>query len=125
MAGGSTLTQQLVQLVAPQPRTFAGKAVEALLALRLERAVGKATILEQYVNRAPFGHGAVGVEAAARLYIPVLVRQVLDHGMTADRTVLYTSVGLMAGAWSNPDVVARFDDVRATRAASEADCAAL
>lgn len=40
----------------------------------------------------------VVAEAAARLYIPVLVRQVLDHGMTADRTVLYTSVGLMAGA---------------------------
>ncbi len=69
VAGGSTLTQQLVQLVAPQPRTFAGKAVEALLALRLERAVDKPTVLEHYVNRAPFGHGAVGVEAAARLYL--------------------------------------------------------
>ena len=38
------------------------------------------------------------VEAAARLSIPVLVRRVLDHGLTPDRTVLYTSVALMAGA---------------------------
>lgn len=38
------------------------------------------------------------VEAAARLSIPVLVRRVLDHGLTADRLVLYTSVALMAGA---------------------------
>lgn len=69
VAGGSTITQQVVQLVAPQPRTLAGKAVEALLAVRLERAATKATLLEHYVNRAPFGHGAVGVEAAARLYL--------------------------------------------------------
>ncbi|MDF1488164.1 ABC transporter ATP-binding protein [Tessaracoccus caeni] len=40
----------------------------------------------------------VVAEAGARLYIPVLVRQVLDHGLTADRSVLYTSVALMLGA---------------------------
>ncbi|HMR48124.1 MAG TPA: ABC transporter ATP-binding protein [Arachnia sp.] len=40
----------------------------------------------------------VVVEATARLSIPVLVRRVLDHGLTADRAVLYTSVALMAAA---------------------------
>ncbi len=74
VAGGSTLTQQVVKLIrrTSQPDSARGlwaKAVEALWALRLERAVDKRAILEQYVNRAPFGHGAVGIEAAARLYL--------------------------------------------------------
>ncbi|MCB9546982.1 MAG: penicillin-binding protein 1C [Myxococcales bacterium] len=69
VAGGSTITQQVVQLVLPQPRSLWGKVKEAIWALRLERAVDKAGILEQYVNRAPFGHGTIGLEAAARLYL--------------------------------------------------------
>jgi penicillin-binding protein 1C len=68
VAGGSTLSQQLAGLVFPGPRTFAHKAREAVWALRLERALPKNAILEAYVNRAPFGHGAIGIEAAARLY---------------------------------------------------------
>ena len=68
VSGGSTITQQVVQLVSPQPRTLWGKAAEALWAMRLERVVDKAVILEQYVNRAPFGHRTFGIEAAARLY---------------------------------------------------------
>lgn len=74
VAGGSTLTQQVVKLARQAAGQGTGrglwrKAVEALWALRLERAVDKRAILEQYVNRAPFGHGATGVEAAARLYL--------------------------------------------------------
>lgn len=70
VAGGSTLTQQVVKLVRGERRRgLWGKAVEALWALRLERALDKRGILEQYVNRAPFGQGAIGVEAASRLYL--------------------------------------------------------
>jgi penicillin-binding protein 1C len=68
--GGSTITMQLVRMVHSPgaPRTLANKAQEMLLALRLERALGKREILEQYVNRAYFGRGAYGIEAAARTY---------------------------------------------------------
>lgn len=38
----------------------------------------------------------VVAEAAARLVVPVLVRRVLDDGLTGNRTVLYSSLGLMA-----------------------------
>lgn len=69
VAGGSTLTQQVVKLIMRPPRTLWGKAGEALWALRLERALDKAGIVEQYVNRAPFGHNTGGIEAAARLYL--------------------------------------------------------
>ena len=68
VAGGSTITQQVVQLTLPQPQTFWGKAQEAVWAMRLERVRDKTAILTQYVNRAPFGHGATGIEAAAQLY---------------------------------------------------------
>ena len=37
-------------------------------ALRLERALGKHGILEQYLNRVYYGNGAYGIEAAARRY---------------------------------------------------------
>lgn len=68
VAGGSTLTQQLVGVLRPSPRTFGAKVTEAVLALRLERARDKETVLEHYLNRVPYGQGAFGIEAAARLY---------------------------------------------------------
>ena len=69
VAGGSTLTQQVVKHVLPQPRTLSGKLMEAIWALRLERAHSKQEILTEYVNRVPFGHNTFGIEAAARLYL--------------------------------------------------------
>ncbi len=68
--GGSTLTMQLVRLVegVEKPRTLVRKLREGVLALRLERTMGKLAILEQYLNRAYYGHGAYGLDAAARTY---------------------------------------------------------
>lgn len=68
--GGSTLTMQVarMQLGATNDRTVGNKVREALLALRMERAVDKRDILEQWMNRAYFGNGAYGFDAAARLY---------------------------------------------------------
>jgi penicillin-binding protein 1C len=69
VSGGSTVSQQLARLVWPRPRTFGGKLREALRALRLEAALTKDEILEQYLNRAPFGNQLYGVRAAARVYL--------------------------------------------------------
>src|SRR5262249_22154650 len=44
------------------------KIKEAVLALELERRYSKDRILEMYLNQVYFGHGAYGVEAAARTY---------------------------------------------------------
>ncbi|WP_428263158.1 transglycosylase domain-containing protein [Haliangium sp.] len=68
--GGSTITMQLVRMLhnRGEPRTLANKIEESIRALRLERAVDKRTILEQYMNRAYYGNGAYGIEAAARRY---------------------------------------------------------
>ena len=68
VSGGSTITMQVARMLRPLPRTWSGKARQALWAWRLERHLGKHAILEQYLNRVPLGQGAVGVQAAAALY---------------------------------------------------------
>jgi penicillin-binding protein 1C len=77
--GGSTLTMQLSRmLLGTNDRTVSNKLREMLLAMRIERAVDKRTILEQWVNRAYFGNGAVGFDAAARLYFDKPVSALSD-----------------------------------------------
>ena len=67
-SGASTITMQLARMLRPSGRTWSGKVIQALWALRLERHLSKQQILEQYLNRVPLGQGTVGVEAAAALY---------------------------------------------------------
>jgi penicillin-binding protein 1C len=78
--GGSTLTMQLARMLidGDAPRSFTAKLRESLLALRIERAVDKRTILEQWMNRAYFANGAIGFEAAARLYFGKPARALSD-----------------------------------------------
>ena len=68
--GGSTITMQLARMVhSPGRRRHLGnKLREAVYALRMERVLGKRAILEHYLNRAYYGNGAHGIEAAARTY---------------------------------------------------------
>ena len=67
--GASTITQQLIKLThLSGEKTLSRKAQEALLALQLERRMGKDDILERYLNVVYFGRGAYGVEAAANAY---------------------------------------------------------
>ena len=68
VSGASTISSQLVRLSTPRQRTFSTKALEFVGALKLERSLSKAEILEYYLNRAPFGGPIRGVEAASRLY---------------------------------------------------------
>ncbi len=65
VSGASTVTMQVVRLARHQrQRTFAEKAVEAVLAVRLELARSKSEILVLYAASAPFGGNTVGLEAA-------------------------------------------------------------
>jgi penicillin-binding protein 1A len=67
--GGSTITQQLTKVLFLTPdKSLERKMKEAVLALELERRYAKDRILEMYLNQVYFGHGAYGVEAAARTY---------------------------------------------------------
>ena len=75
--GGSTLTQQLAKLmVTGGERTLARKLREWLYAVEMEQTLGKARILQLYLNLAPWGETAegrlvCGAEAAARHHFNV------------------------------------------------------
>jgi penicillin-binding protein 1A len=67
--GGSTITQQLAKMLFLSPeRTMKRKIQEVLLAIQLERHFSKEQIITFYLNRAYFGSGNYGVNAAAKYY---------------------------------------------------------
>ena len=69
LQGGSTITQQLIKntLLTPD-RTLGRKIKEIVLAFWVERIYSKAEILQAYLNEAPFGGTAWGIQAAAEMY---------------------------------------------------------
>ncbi|MCL1962421.1 MAG: transglycosylase domain-containing protein [Desulfovibrionaceae bacterium] len=75
--GGSTLTQQVAKLMAAgDERTLRRKLRELLYAVEIEQTLGKARILQLYLNQAPWGRAAdgrlvCGADAAARHYFGV------------------------------------------------------
>ena len=67
--GASTITQQLAKnLYLRFNRNILRKIVEILIALYLERSMGKDRILEMYVNIIYFGNGNYGIFSAAQFY---------------------------------------------------------
>jgi len=67
--GGSTLTMQLARLIYHlNTKTPGGKLKQSAAALWLEARYSKRSILEAYLNLAPFGGNIQGVGAASRIY---------------------------------------------------------
>ena len=67
--GGSTITQQIVKrLLVGGEKSYIRKLREAILAIQVEKYLGKNEILTIYLNEIYLGSGAHGVEAAARTY---------------------------------------------------------
>lgn len=74
--GASTLTQQLARtLFTGHERTLARKLRELLYAVEMERTLGKARILQLYLNTVDWGPGLCGARAAARTYFNKRVAQ--------------------------------------------------
>jgi penicillin-binding protein 1C len=69
LEGGSTITQQLVKITLLTPeRTLTRKIKEALLSVLTEIRYTKKQILEMYLNHAPYGGIAYGIESATQIY---------------------------------------------------------
>ncbi len=67
--GASTLTQQLARnLFLTLDKSFERKVKELILTIQIEKRYTKREIFTLYCNQIHFGHGAYGVEAAARVY---------------------------------------------------------
>jgi len=96
--GGSTITQQFIKnAYLPQEQrteeSFSRKIREAVLAYQLEKRWPKDKILTNYLNTIYFGHGAYGVEMAARTFF----------GRSARRLTL-AQAALLAGVIRNPSI---------------------
>ncbi|MEW6584903.1 MAG: PBP1A family penicillin-binding protein [Nitrospirota bacterium] len=99
--GGSTITQQLAKIVFLTPeKTIKRKLREAALAVKIEKNLSKNEILELYLNRVYFGHGAYGVEMASRVYFGKSVRD-----------ISLAEAALLAGLIKAPTYFSPFNDL--------------
>ena len=74
--GGSTITQQYAKTAFLTPeRSIQRKVKELVIALKLENAMTKDQILENYLNTIYFGRGSYGVQTAAQQYFNRNVNQ--------------------------------------------------
>ena len=97
--GGSTITQQFVKnAYIRNEQTIARKVREAALAWQLEQDWTKDRILTAYLNTIYFGHGAYGIQQAARAYFKQgahdlnLAESALLAGIPADPSLYDPSV---------------------------------
>jgi penicillin-binding protein 1C len=81
--GASTITEQVVRMLHPRPRTVWSRWVEGFEARRLEAHFPKATILEFYLNQIPYARQRRGVAQAARTYFDRDVHTLSRHEMLA------------------------------------------
>ena len=85
--GGSTITMQVARnFYLTRQKTYTRKLSEIFLALRIEKELSKAEILELYLNKIYLGHRAYGVGAAAQVY----------YGKTVDELTL-AQTAMIAG----------------------------
>ena len=66
--GASTITEQVVRMIRPRPRTLWARWLEGWEAGRLEETYSKLDILEFYLNQVPYASNRRGVVQAARYY---------------------------------------------------------
>lgn len=67
--GGSTITQQVIKnALLTSEKTITRKIKEWILAIKLERMMGKEEILTLYLNEAPYGGNIYGIEEASQAF---------------------------------------------------------
>ncbi|WP_326533075.1 biosynthetic peptidoglycan transglycosylase [Pseudorhodoferax sp.] len=104
--GGSTLSQQLAKrLVAGDERSATRKLRELLVAVEMEQTLGKARILQLYLDNAPWGGGLCGAEAAARSYFGRSARQ-LEPAQAVWLAAMLHQPDAQARAWQNSGHIA-------------------
>ncbi|NHF58842.1 penicillin-binding protein 1C [Flavobacteriaceae bacterium TP-CH-4] len=93
--GGSTITQQVIRLSRKgKTRSYFEKAIELVLATRLELRYSKEDILGLYASHAPFGGNVVGLDVAAWRYFGLRPHQ-LSWAESATLAVLPNAPSLI------------------------------
>ncbi len=91
VSGASTISQQTIKNIYHFPRTPFLKLIEMWMAVRLEYTLSKKEILEEYLNRIPFGNQTYGITSASQLYF----------GKTAEH-LTWAESALLAGLPKSP-----------------------
>ncbi len=93
--GGSTITQQVArQYFLNSEYSYTRKLREMLLAMKMERELGKDEILGLYLNKSFFGNRSYGVAAAAEFYYGKKLGELtLDEAATLAGTPKFPSTG--------------------------------
>src|SRR5262249_32206951 len=81
--GASTITEQVVRMLHPRPRTGWSRGLEGFEARHLEARFPKPAILEFYLNQVPYGRQRRGVVQAARTYFDRDVHTLSQQEMLA------------------------------------------
>jgi penicillin-binding protein 1C len=68
ISGASTITMQLSRILFNHSHSWYGKIFQIISAKRIDSAFDKKTVLLNYLNRATYGAGTVGIEAASQKY---------------------------------------------------------
>jgi penicillin-binding protein 1A len=99
--GGSTITQQLAKVTfLTSEKTLTRKLREAALAIKIETSFNKGEILELYLNKIYFGHGAYGVEMASRIYFGKSIQD-----------ITLSEAALLAGLIKAPATYSPYNDL--------------
>lgn len=118
--GASTISEQVVRMLHPRPRTVWSRWLEGWEAMRLEARFSKADILEFYLNQVPYSGQRRGVAQAARHYfdrdlstlapqemlaLAVLVRSPSRFDLYADPARLRPQLHRLAGRMRDIGVI--------------------
>ena len=94
--GASTISEQVVRMLHPRPRTFWSRWVEGFEAMRLERRFSKLEIFEFYLNQVPYRARRRGVVQAAHAYFD------RDLSTLNEKELLALAVLVRAPQWLDP-----------------------
>lgn len=104
--GASTISEQVVRMLYPRPRTVWSRWLEGFEARRLEAIHNKAEILEFYLNQVPYAGQSRGVAQAAKFYFDRDLSTLTEKEMLALAVMVRSPTYF--NAHNNPDVVERY-----------------
>ncbi len=111
LAGGSTISQQLVKnVLLSSERSLPRKIKELILSIQVNQAYSKDQILEMYLNNIPYGGSAIGVEAASETYFGKKAKE-LDVAQSAFLAGLPQSPSVYSPFSGNKYYIARTEAV--------------
>lgn len=94
--GASTISEQVIKMLHPRPRTVWTRWLEGFEAQRLERHESKQAILEFYLNQVPYAARRRGIKQAAAYYF--------DRGLAtlSKKEMLALAIMVRSPKWFNP-----------------------